>query len=127
MNRMINSKSIFDCTEKEEENHSKEIINFFKKLQKYPNYDCAAIFKYFDPAHKNSDPIIRECNLHECMEMIEYTDTKNGIDLMIVEEYLTIVAYGSTYQYQGNDHIVQVGIQIRPYDSDRNFINLFTN
>lgn len=127
MNRLINSKSIFDCDEKEEEIHNIEIENFFEKLQQYPNYDCAAIFKYFDPVNKNQEPIIKECSLHECEDMIEYVDIKNGIDLMIVKEYLTIVAYGQVYTYQGHDFITQVGIQIRPYDKERNFINLFAN
>lgn len=127
MNILINSKSIFDCDEKEEEIHNDEIQIFFKKLQKYPNYSCAAIFKYFDPAHKNEEPIIRECSLHDCMDMIEYTDIKNGVDLMIVGKYFTIVTYGSVYEYQGNDFLVQVGIQIRPFDEKRNFVNLFSN
>lgn len=58
--------------------------------------------------------------------MIEYVDSKNGVDIAIIEDYLTFIVYGRSYSKNGKLHLTQVGIQIRPYDKDRNFVkNVF--
>ena len=51
--KLLNSKSILDCDEFEEEIHNKETQEILERLLKYPNYDCAAIIKYFDEANKD--------------------------------------------------------------------------
>lgn len=68
--RLLNTKSILDCNEQEEEKHDQEIQDILSKLTYYPNYDCAAIIKYFAEANKDKEPIIKSCNLHDCDEMI---------------------------------------------------------
>ena len=88
--KLLNSKSILDCDEFEEEIHNKETQEILERLLKYPNYDCAAIIKYFDEANKDREPIIKQCELHSCEEIIEYVDFKNGVDLALVEDYLKI-------------------------------------
>ena len=119
---IANIKSILYCNEQEEKKHNQEILNILSNLKKYPNYDCAAIIKYFDDENKDKKPIIKSCNLHNCEEMIEYVDSKNGVDIAIIEDYLTFIVYGRSYSKNGKLHLTQVGIQIRPYDKDRNFI-----
>lgn len=56
--------------------------------------------------------------------MIEYVDSKNGVDVAIVEDFLTYIVYGQGYLVNNKCYLIQTGIQIRPYDSDRNFIKL---
>lgn len=118
--RLLNTKSILNCNELEEEKHNQENQDILSKLSNYPNYDCAAIIKYFDEANKNKEPIIKSCNLHNCDELINYIDSKNGVDIAIVEDFLTYIVYGQGYSGNNKCHL----IQIRPYDSDRNFIKL---
>lgn len=122
--RLLNTKSILDCNELEEEKHNQENQDLLSKLSNYPNYDCAAIIKYFDEAKKDKEPIIKSCNLHNCDEMINYIDSKNGVDIAIVEDYLTFIVYGQGYFIDNISYQTQTGIQIRPYDSKRDFIFL---
>lgn len=122
--RLLNTKSILDCNELEEEKHNQENQDLLSKLSNYPNYDCAAIIKYFDEANKDKEPIIKSCNLHNCDEMINYIDSKNGVDIVIVEDYLTFIVYGQGYFIDNISYQTQTGIQIRPYDSKRDFIFL---
>lgn len=122
--RRLNTKSILGCNELEEDNHNQEIQKILQKLQDYPDYDCAAIIKYFDEANKDKEPIIKSCNLHNCDEMIEYIDSKNGIDIAIVEDFLTFIVYGQDYSLNDKYHLIQAGIQIRPYDMNKQFIKI---
>lgn len=122
--KLLNSKSILDCDEFEEEIHNKETQEILEGLLKYPNYDCAAIIKYFDEVNKDKEPIIKQCKLHSCDEMIEYVVFKDGVDLALVEDYLTFIVYGQGYTVGEDYHLVRAGIQIRPYDVNRNFIDL---
>lgn len=122
--KLLNSKSILDCDEFEEEIHNKETQEILEGLLKYPNYDCAAIIKYFDEGNKDKEPIIKQCELHSCDEMIEYVDFENGVDLALVEGYLTFIVYGQGYTVENEYHLVQTGIQIRPYNDNREFVYL---
>ena len=122
--RLLNTKSILDCNELEEEKHNQENQDLLSKLSNYPNYDCAAIIKYFDEANKDKEQIIKSCNLHNCDEMINYIDSKNGVDIAIVEDFLTFIVYGQGYFIDNISYQTQTGIQIRPYDSKRDFIFL---
>lgn len=121
---LLNTKSILDCDEIEEEVHNQEIQDILSNLSNYPNYDCAAIIKYFDEANKDKEPIIKSCNLHNCDEMINYIDSKNGVDIAIIEDFLTFIVYGQGYFIDNISYQTQTGIQIRPYDSKRDFIFL---
>lgn len=121
---LLNSKSILDCNEFEKEMHNKENQEILEGLLKYPNYDCATTIKYFDEANKDRELIIKQCELHTCEEMIEYVDLKNGVDLALVEDYLTFIVYGQSYTIGDDYHLVQTGIQIRPYDENRDFVHL---
>lgn len=119
---LLNTKSILDCNEFEEEKHYQENQNVLSKLSNYPNYDCAAIIKYFDEANKDKEPIIKSCNLHNCDEMIEYVDSKNGVDIALVEDFLTFIVYGQGYLIKNTYNFTKVGIQIRPYNHEE-FLN----
>ena len=121
---LLNTKSILDCDEIEEEVHNQEIQDILSNLSNYPNYDCAAIIKYFDEANKDKEPIIKSCNLHNCDEMTNYIDSKNGVDIAIIEDFLTFIVYGQGYYIDNISYQTQTGIQIRPYDSKRDFIFL---
>ena len=122
--KLLNSKSVINCIDSELENHAKESEEILKKLLLYNDYDCAAIFKYFDAVHKDEEPVIKSCNLHDCEEMMQFADIKNGVDLAEVEDFLTFICYGSEYQIDNQTYIVTTGIQIRPFDEARNFISL---
>lgn len=117
--RLLNTKSILDCNELEEEKHNQENQDLLSKLS---NYDCAAIIKYFDDANKDKEPIIKSCKLHNCDEMIEYVDSKNGVDVAIVENFLTFIVYGQGYLIKNKCNLTKVGIQIRPYNHEE-FLN----
>ena len=121
---LLNSKSILDCEEYEEEIHNQEINNFLELLMQKDNYDCAVLIKSFDEAHKNEEPIIKSCKLYDCQEMLEYVDIKNGVDVANVDGYFTFITYGQCYSLNGIQCMVTQGIQIRPYDEKREFITL---
>ena len=104
--RLLNTKSILDCDEFEEEVHNQETQDILSKLSNYPNYDCAAIIKYFDEANKDKEPIIKSCNLHNCDELINYIDSKNGVDIAIVEDFLTYIVYGQGYSGNNKCHLI---------------------
>ena len=121
---LLNSKSILDCSEKETEQHNQECSSIIENLHKYDDYDCAVIYKYFDKANKEKEPVIKQCNLYDCLDMVQFADIKNGVDFAIVEGYLTFVCYGSEYQYNNQIHLVTTCIQIRPFNKNKNFIHL---
>lgn len=121
---LLNSKSILDCTEQETEQHNKECSIIIENLHKHDDYDCAVIYKYFDEANKEKEPVIKQCNLYDCLDMIQYADIKNGVDFVTVEGFLTFICYGFEYEYNNQIHLVTTGIQIRPYNDNREFIYL---
>ena len=121
---LLNSKSILDCNEQETEQHNQECSTIIENLHKYNDYDCAVIYKYFDEANKEKEPVIKQCNLYDCLDMVQYADTKNGIDLALVENFLTFICYGQEYSMEDGVHIKTTGIQIRPYGRDREFVTL---
>lgn len=122
--KLLNTKSILDCTENEIETHTQECHEIIDKLQEHNNYDCAVLIKYFDERNKEKEPIIKQSKLYDCMDMIQYADIKNGVDFTMVEGYLTFICYGSEYQYNDQTYITTAGIQIRPYNSNRDFIQI---
>ncbi len=67
--KLINSKSILDCDEIEEEVHNQENNEFIEKLFDLPDYECAALFKRTDMNDADSEATIKPCSLHDCFEM----------------------------------------------------------
>lgn len=122
--KILNTKSILNCTESEIEEHHRECSKFINHLQNHKNYCCAVIYKYFDEANKEKEPVIKQCNLYDCLHMVQYADIKNGVDFAIVEGFLTFVCYGSEYQYNNQIHLVITCIQIRPFNKNKDFIHL---
>lgn len=122
--KLLNSKSILDCSKTEIEKHNQECSAIIESLQKYDDYDCAVIYKYFDEANKEREPVIKQCNLYNCLDMVQYADIKNGVDFAIVEGFLTFICYESEYKNNNQIHLVTTGIQIRPYTEYREFIYL---
>lgn len=123
--RLLNTKSILDCKEQDINQHNKETLSIIKNLQKNEDYDCAIIYKYFDEANKEKEPVIKQCNLYDCLDMVQYADIKNGVDFAIVEGFLTFICYGSEYEYNNQIHLVTTGIQIRPYNVNKDFVSLY--
>lgn len=121
---LLNSKSILDCDETEEEMHNEEINNYLELFVSKKNYECAVLIKSFDEIHKNSDPVIKSCMLHNCQETLEYVDIKNGVDIADVDGYFTFLTYGQCYSLNNVQHMIMKGIQIRPYNKKREFITL---
>ena len=122
--KLLNTKSILECNEDEEEVHNQETNNFLELLMQKDNHDCTVLIKSFDEAHKNEEPIIKSCKLYDCQEMLKYVDIKNGVDVANVDGYFTFITYGQCYSLNGIQYMVTQGIQIRPYDEKREFITL---
>ena len=121
---LLSSKSILDCSEQETEQHNQECSSIIENLHKYDDYDCAVIYKYFDEANKEKEPVIKQCKLYDSLDVVQFADIKNGVDFAIVEGFLTFVCYGSEYQYNNQIHLVTTCIQIRPFNKNKNFIHL---
>lgn len=123
--RLLNEKSILDCDEYDEELHNDEIDEILNRLYDLPDYDCAIVFRYIDIAHKGKGDNIKGCNLHDCFEMIEYADIKNGIDVMINDDgLLTFIAHGQGYTYEGEYGMVTTAIIVMPYDKHKEPIDI---
>lgn len=121
--RLYTKASVLDCeSEADLIQHNLEIENIIQALTKYTNYDCAVILKCFDEANKDKEPIIKQCKLHDCFDMVQFADIKNGIDIGCVEGFITFVCYGAEYTYNNQVYLCTTGIQIRPYNNERNFL-----
>lgn len=121
--RLYTKASVLDCeSEADLIQHNLEIENIIQTLTKYTNYDCAVIIKHFDDANKEKEPIIKQCKLHDCFDMVQFADIKNGIDIGCVEGFITFICYGAEYTYNNQVYLCTTGIQIRPYDNARNFL-----
>ena len=60
--KLINSKSILDCDEIEEEVHNQENNEFIENLFDLPDYECAALFKRTDMNDADSEVTIKPCS-----------------------------------------------------------------
>lgn len=80
-----------------------------------------------DCTEQEKEPVIKQCNLYDCLDMVQYADIKNGVDFAVVEGFLTFICYGSEYEYNNQIHLVTTGIQIRPYNNSKDFILLNLN
>lgn len=124
MLEIINSKSILNCNHSDILQHQYEIEQYLLKITKLKNFECAVIFKYFDIANKDKKPVIKQCKLYDCLDMTQYVDQKNGIDITYVDNFLTFICYGENYLINDKTYITTTGIQIRPYNKKRDFINI---
>lgn len=121
----INSKKILDCDENEEEKHNEEISRFLDNLYSLEDYLCGVIFKRIDIIEKDQEVIIKDSTLHQCMEMIEYVDCKNGVDLYEKDGFITFYVFGQAYCKNEKYNYVTHVIQIRPFDTNKNYVNVF--
>lgn len=122
---LLNSKPILECNEFEEERHLEEIELIAEKIYALPNYDCAVVFKYTDPAHYKNKETIKSCYIHDFLDMVEYTDFKNGIDIEISDDkVLTVVAYGQFYTLNEEYFNVITNIYFLPYNEDKEFLDI---
>ncbi len=51
---LLNTMSILDCDELDEEQHNEEIQDILEKLYELPDYNCAVVFTLFRRSTKNS-------------------------------------------------------------------------
>lgn len=121
---LINSKSIIDCDEYEEEEHNNEIESFMEKIYMIPNYKCAVIRKDVDMAHMNNKEKIYSCYLHEFLEIIEYCDIKYGVDVVFENNKLKVITYGQNYIFRDNYYMRKSILYIIPYDKNKNEIDI---
>lgn len=123
--KLINSKSILNCDEFEEEIHNQENNEFIEKLFDSPDYKCAALIKRTDMNDVDSEVTIKPCSLHDCFEMVEYVDAKNGVDIFNDGGFITFMVYGQHYKKDEKFYIVQHEIQIRSFDSNGEYVYFF--
>lgn len=119
---LLNSKSILDCNEYEEEQHNQEIINFMEQVYNFENYDCALRIKRIDINKSEPNEIIKSCKLHQILEITEYFDIKNGVDLCMEDGFIIFICYGQAYELDGKHNFVTNLIQVLPYDENRKFL-----
>lgn len=114
---LLNSKSILQCNENEEEIHNKEIQDAIDEIIAYKDYECALICKYQDPGHKNIEQRIGSCSFSELLEYLGTRDIKNGVDLYTDGQYLVFLVYGQGYTMIDTNeyHLVVEAIKIMPY------------
>lgn len=126
--RLVNSKSILDCNEDYFLLiHNQEIQSVVNDIANMENYECAIIFKHVDDAHKHCKDVIKSCQLHDFMEMIEYVDFKNGVDFAIDDNgVFVIIVYGQGYELNGYYNLVETHIYVMPYNENKEFISLFS-
>ena len=128
MMQLYNTLSVLDCqTNEDKQKHNKEIIELITSLQRYDNYDCAIIIKCFDIANEKREPVIKQCKLYDLLDVTNYADTKYGVDLANVDGYITFVCYGTAYELNGKQYLTTTGIQVRPYNNKRKFMQLILN
>lgn len=120
---LINTKSILACEEQEEETHNKEITAFFDKITQLENVRCGAVIQRTDKM--DAKPVIKECSLHDCIELIEYVDAKNGVDLYEEDGCITFFVYGQGYCRNGAYHYVVHKIKVVPFEKDGEPLNVF--
>lgn len=124
--RLLNTKSILDCDEQDILIHEQEVEEIVNEIHQLNNYDCAIIFKHVDEAHKKQVDVIKPCQLHDFMEMVEYVDFKNGFDFAVEDNgVFVIVVYGQGYEMKGTYHLIETHIHVMPYDENRNFLRIF--
>ena len=126
--RLYNTLSVLDCqTNEDKHKHDEETIELITSLRRYDNYDCAIIIKYFDVANNTREPVIKQCKLYDLLDVTNYADTKYGVDLTNVDGYITFICYGTAYELDGKQYLTTTGIQVRPYNNKREFIQLILN
>lgn len=125
---LLNSKSILQCGESEEENHNKEIQEVIDKIIAYKDYECALICKYQDSGHKNIEQRIDSCSFSELLEYLGTRDIKNGVDLYTDGQYLIFLVYGQGYTLVDTSeyHLITEAIKVMPYIKEEfyNVINI---
>lgn len=122
---LLNSKTIIECNDIEEENHIWEIQNIVSIIQKLPNYECLVLINKLDKLHSQDNQEIMSCLLHDFMELPQYFDIKNGVDFEIGDSNIfNVICYGGTYIVEGQSHFIKTCISILPYDSNKEFIDI---
>lgn len=125
LNELLNKTSILDCDESQEEQHAKEILNFFERLGQFDEYKCDIEVQYNDVAHSNIPKKVHDSAINEIEDFIQRFDLKNGSDLYQTEDgFYAIRIYGTGYTYNDSYNLVDVTLKIMPYVKERNYINI---
>lgn len=124
--KLLNSKSILDCEEYEEQQHNDETIKIANKIiNTLADYDCVVVIDFVDEAHKDNERQILSCNLHDFLSTVEYVDIKNGVDITIgSDNTLCLVAHGQTYRKNNELYFSKTEIHILPYVNDFEFLDI---
>ncbi len=91
---LLNSKSILDCEDNALELYNEETTQILNAIYDIENYGCLIIYKNVNEEHIYKEDVIKACELHDFMKMIEHVDIKNGIDFLDENGYLVIKRYG---------------------------------
>jgi len=109
---LLEKKSCVECDEDEFEGHNFEIQLLLDNLAKYIK-DLPCVFLI------EGEPFLEEqFSLYECLDIIQYFDIKNGIDLEIGDNNIfQILCYGNDFNHP-------TVISVLPYDENRDFLDI---
>lgn len=124
---LLNSKSIVDCEDYEEE-HNNEIFRIANTIiDTLPDYDCVVSISYIDDVDNGENKKNLNCSLHDFLSMVEYVDFKNGLDIVIGDNnVLSLVAYGQYYEINNQLYYMKSIINILPYVGEFEFLDIST-
>lgn len=112
--KTLNSKSILQCKNEEEETiHSEENNQIFEQINNSPNYNCTVTIKFIDEANKDRNPIRIKTRLHDIEKIIEEsTDFTNGVDIFEDNGKLLFVVHGRFFTKDGIHGIEETHVEV---------------
>ncbi|MCD7892114.1 MAG: ArdC family protein [Erysipelotrichaceae bacterium] len=120
--RLLNSKSVYDCDDKEELRHIKENDNIINQLYKKCGnceYEVKAIGRDIDNDGYEKDFGANLC-YDDVFDIVECYDFKNGVDFLIDQnKNLVIRCHGQGYIKNGKESHKVIDIVISARDEDK--------
>ena len=119
--KLLNSKPIVECDEKEELLHKDEVNKICNNIYKFTNIDCALVIT----DSENNEPKVMKCKLHDIFDYLENFDIKNGIDIYQDNDFLTFVLNGQTYKKENQIFIFNTFVKVLPLDAFGNVCKVY--
>ncbi|WP_438837253.1 hypothetical protein [Streptococcus pluranimalium] len=113
--KLLHTKSIRDCTEKEKDLHQAEVKRLLEMIESLSNYDCESDVTYLDDYHHNQrSSYFLETNLHRIGELLQNEDIKNGVDIYLTDEKgVAFRAYGQGHSWNDKSDFITTLITVK--------------